>query len=95
VERLSALPGVRSVALSDSRPIEEGNWASDLAISGYVPAPKENMTTQLSRVSGRYFEPLLFPSSPDVPSPLRIRLPLPRLWSSAKVSLSTFSLRQM
>ena len=61
IERLSALPGVRSVALSVSRPIQEGNWASNLEISGYIPAPKENMTTILNRVTGRYFETVGIP----------------------------------
>lgn len=61
IERLSALPGVRSVALSISRPIQWGNWASNLEISGYIPAPKENMTTMLNRVSGRYFETVGIP----------------------------------
>jgi predicted permease len=61
IDRLSALPGVRSVALSISRPIQAGNWASNLDIKGYVPAPKENMTTTLNRVSGRYFETVGIP----------------------------------
>jgi predicted permease len=61
IERLSALPGVRSVALSISRPIQEGNWASNFDIAGYIPAPKENMTTILNRVSGRYFETVGIP----------------------------------
>ena len=61
IERLSALPGVRSVALSVSRPIQEGNWASNFDISGYTPAPKENMMSVLNRVSGRYFETVGIP----------------------------------
>jgi predicted permease len=61
IERLSALPGVRSVALSFARPIQESNWASSFEISGYTPAPKENMTSVLNRVSGRYFETVGIP----------------------------------
>jgi predicted permease len=61
IERLSALPGVRSAALSISRPIQEGNWDSTFSISGYVPAPKENMTSMLNRVSGSYFETVGIP----------------------------------
>jgi predicted permease len=61
IERLSTLPGVRSAALSISRPIQEGNWASTFNISGYVPAPKENMPSMLNRVSGRYFETVGIP----------------------------------
>jgi predicted permease len=56
VERLSALPGVRSVALSLTPPISAGNWSSAITIPGYVPAPKENRNSVLNRVSGKYFE---------------------------------------
>jgi predicted permease len=56
LERLSALPGVKSVALAVTPPISGGNWSSDLSIPGYTPAPKENMNSKLNRVSGQYFE---------------------------------------
>ena len=56
VERLSALPGVRSVALSATPPISFGNWSSSITIPGYTPAPKENTHSVLNRVSGQYFE---------------------------------------
>ena len=56
IERLSALPGVRSVALSATPPISAGNWSSSVTIPGYTPAPKENMHSNLNRVSGQYFE---------------------------------------
>ncbi len=56
VERLSALPGVRSVALSATPPISAGNWSSSITIPGYTPAPKENRDSILNRVSGQYFE---------------------------------------
>jgi predicted permease len=56
LERLSALPGVRSVALSQMPPISDGAWTSNISLSGYTPAPKENMVSVLNRVSGRYFE---------------------------------------
>jgi predicted permease len=56
VERLSALPGVRSVALSATPPISFGNWSSSITIPGYTPAPKENTNSVLNRVSGQYFE---------------------------------------
>ena len=61
VERLSALPGVRSVALSASPPISAGNWSSSVTIPGYVPAPKESMHSILNRVSGQYFETVGIP----------------------------------
>ncbi len=56
IDRLSALPGVRSVAVSGTAPISEGNWTSTIRFSGYTPAPKENMYSLLNRVSGGYFE---------------------------------------
>ena len=56
LERLSALPGVKSVALAATPPISGGNWSADIVIPGYTPAPKESMNSKLNRVSGRYFE---------------------------------------
>ncbi len=56
IERLSALPGVRSVALCATPPISGGNWSSSVTIPGYTPAPKENRHSILNRVSGQYFE---------------------------------------
>jgi len=61
IERLSALPGVRSVAIAGAPPISEGSWTSTITLSGYTPAPKENMTSVLNRVSGRYFETVGIP----------------------------------
>jgi len=56
LERLSALPGVKSVALSLTPPISGGNWSSNISFAGYTPAPKENTNSKLNRVSGQYFE---------------------------------------
>ncbi|HEY4356661.1 MAG TPA: ABC transporter permease [Acidobacteriaceae bacterium] len=56
IERLSALPGVQSVAIANARPIQYGHWSSTVTIPGYTPAPKENMVSILNRVSPRYFE---------------------------------------
>jgi predicted permease len=56
LDRLSAIPGVRSAALAGSPPISLGNWRSNIAISGYTPAPKEIVNSILNRVSGQYFE---------------------------------------
>ena len=56
VERLSALPGVRSVALCLTPPISGGNWSSTFKVPGYTPAPKESMYGLLNRVTDRYFE---------------------------------------
>lgn len=56
LERLSAIPGVRSAALSATPPIGDGVWSSNISPAGYTPGPKENMVSVLNRVSGRYFE---------------------------------------
>jgi predicted permease len=56
IERLSSMPGVRSAALSEAAPISFGSWTSSISLSGYTPAPKEDMGSVLNRVSGQYFE---------------------------------------
>jgi predicted permease len=56
IEKLSAIPGVRSAALSEAPPISFGSWTSTFSLSGYTPAPKEDMGSVLNRVSGQYFE---------------------------------------
>jgi predicted permease len=56
LERLSAIPGVRSAALAGSPPISFGTWTSSISLSGYTPGPKEDMGSVLNRVSGQYFE---------------------------------------
>jgi predicted permease len=56
IERLSAIPGVRSAAMSEAPPISFGSWRSSFSPSGYTPAPKEDMSSVLNRVSGQYFE---------------------------------------
>ena len=56
LDRLSALPGVRSAALSATPPISYSAWSSTMELSGYKAAPKENMVSILNRVSGKYFE---------------------------------------
>ena len=56
LDRLSAIPGVRSAALSATPPISGGAWSSNISLSGYTPAPKETMVSILNRVSGQYFE---------------------------------------
>jgi len=56
LDRLSAIPGVQSAALAGTPPISSGNWRSNISISGYTPAPKENTNSILNRVSDRYFD---------------------------------------
>ncbi len=56
LDHLAAIPGVRSAALAATPPISGGSWSSNISLSGYTPAPKENMVSILNRVSGQYFE---------------------------------------
>jgi predicted permease len=56
IDRLSTLPGVRSVALAATPPISPGGWSSTISPSGYTPAPKENMVSSVNRVSSEYFK---------------------------------------
>ena len=56
LDRLAAIPGVQSAALAETPPISSGDWRSNISITGYSPAPKENMNSLLNRVSGGYFE---------------------------------------
>jgi predicted permease len=56
IDRLHQVPGVRSVALAITPPINAGGWSSSVSIPGYTPAPKENMVSMLNRVSGEYFK---------------------------------------
>ncbi|KAA6464833.1 ABC transporter permease [Acidobacteria bacterium AB60] len=81
VERLSAIPGVRSAALAAVPPIEFGSWTSSLSISGYKPQPREDMGAVLNRVSPGYFDTAgililagrtIAPS--DTPSTLKVAL---------------------
>ena len=56
LERLSAIPGVQSAAISLVPPLSSGNWTSPIKPQGYTPAPKENTVAILNRVSAGYFE---------------------------------------
>ena len=56
IERLEAIPGVRSASLSDGPPISTSSWVTSYHIAGYVPKPKEDNTSVFERVSGKYFE---------------------------------------
>ncbi|GGG95622.1 ABC transporter permease [Silvibacterium dinghuense] len=55
LERLAAIPGVRAAALSDTPPMSYGSWNSSIHPQGYTPAPHEDMSPILKRVSGDYF----------------------------------------
>ncbi len=56
IAALSTIPGVRSAALVEEPPISSGSWRSTLTPAGYTPAPREDTSATLKRVSGQYFE---------------------------------------
>ncbi|HLJ77704.1 MAG TPA: ABC transporter permease [Acidobacteriaceae bacterium] len=56
LDRLAAIPGVRSAALAATPPVSGGSWTSSLSISRYTPRPQEDMGAVLNRVSGDYFD---------------------------------------
>jgi predicted permease len=61
LDRLNALPGVRSATISGAPPISGGSWNSPIYFDGYTPAPRENISTLLNRVAPKYFETLGIP----------------------------------
>jgi predicted permease len=56
VERLEAVPGVRSVSLSNMRLLSGASWDETIVLPGYTPRPDEEMGVQLRVVTPRYFE---------------------------------------
>ena len=55
-DRLSAIPGVRSLAYSMYSPQDGDSWNSDVAIQGVKTQPAEDMSAGWVRVSPSYFE---------------------------------------
>ena len=55
LDRVAALPGVRSVSLAD-RPLLSGSSIDGLSVEGRTPQPGEEMATSLRVVSPRFFE---------------------------------------
>lgn len=56
--RLNSLPDVKSAAFSYYSPFNGCCWAFSVAVQGYTPQPRENMSVRLNRVSPGYFETL-------------------------------------
>ncbi len=56
LDRMQALPGVRSATLAGAPPISESSWHCTISPVGYTAQPNENMGTRIDRVSERYFE---------------------------------------
>ncbi|MGD0631355.1 MAG: ABC transporter permease [Terracidiphilus sp.] len=56
LDRMNALPGVKAAAFSSAAPMSRSSWNSTFKVQGYVPAPKEDVSAILERVSTGYFE---------------------------------------
>jgi putative ABC transport system permease protein len=56
LQRLRALPGVRSASTSNITPISGGGWNEDLIIDGYTSKGGDDLLVYFNRVSDRFFE---------------------------------------
>lgn len=61
LDRVDALPGIHSSAISASPPLHRGTWESPIDIDGRRTGPNEDISTLLNRVSTGYFETLGIP----------------------------------
>jgi predicted permease len=58
LEKLRAIPGVRSASLSNITPICHCRWSEELVIQGYTAKSRADATVSLNAVSDGYFETL-------------------------------------
>jgi predicted permease len=77
-DRIQALPGSRSVAFAGTPPLSPGNWGTTMKVDGYVPQPKEDLSSLITQVSSGYFATVDMPvlegraiDSRDVPGSLQ------------------------
>src|SRR5262249_6108337 len=61
LERLNALPGVRSATFSFAPPISNWGWTGPIHVQGYPAKPHEDLHTTLNGVGPQYFETLGIP----------------------------------
>jgi len=61
LEKLSALPGVQSVAATNDPELADNNWGRNITIAGYQPAEGDHMNVEWERVSPGYFSTLKMP----------------------------------
>jgi predicted permease len=61
IQRLEAIPGVRSASLSGTPPMSRGSWRSPIFVQGYTPAANEDISTSINRVSTHYFNTVGIP----------------------------------
>jgi macrolide transport system ATP-binding/permease protein len=61
IERVKALPGVKSTALTVGMPLGQLHLHGFLSIDGYVPAPGERMVVRRNLVGSEYFQAMGIP----------------------------------
>jgi putative ABC transport system permease protein len=61
VAKLEALPGIRSVALSDRVPLGFGGGSTSVKPEGYVSPANESMETQVAIITPNYFQTMQIP----------------------------------
>jgi predicted permease len=61
LDRMQALPGVRSATLAGTPPMSPGSWDAPISIKGYAAQPNEDMNTLINGVGPRYFETVGMP----------------------------------
>ncbi len=61
LDRVTALPGVRSAALSGAPAINFGRWNSPIFVQGQIPPPDRSLATNITRVSAGFFETVGIP----------------------------------
>lgn len=61
LDKLSALPGVRSAAATNDPELANNNWGRNITIAGYQPAEGDHMNVEWARVSPGYFSTLKMP----------------------------------
>jgi predicted permease len=58
LDRLRAIPGIRSASVSSITPVCHCRWAGELVIEGYAPKSRDDAMASFNNVSDRYFETL-------------------------------------
>jgi predicted permease len=61
LEKLSSLPGVRSVAATNDPELSDNNGGSNITVAGYRPTENEDMNVEWAWVSQRYFSTMEMP----------------------------------
>ena len=58
LERIRAIPGVRSASFSMSSPLGQSSGFTEAVVEGYTPSPREQMAVQLNLIGPGYFRTL-------------------------------------